>query len=470
MRAELQADRSEAPAAVRRSPATGPIVVGLAHFIVALINIELTTWSTGLATVWAANALVLAALLVVPAAKWLPYLVSVWVAGFLANVLAGYPVFASAPFATVNIAEAALAATLTRRWIGGAPRLERPIDLLKFIVSAIVAAALSASLSAPFMSKAVGQNLGQSWLSWFASDTLGLIVVTPILLIVFAMWSGKRSFLQGRSIAEAAALFALVTGMSLFVFAQTTWPLLFLLLPPVVLTTFRLRSAGATVAIVIIAAIGSYFTTIGGGPIGLMTGDLADRLYFFQFFLAVTFLPALPVASVLDERDALAAIAERQAATDELTETASRRMFLARLASESAAAGATGLPLSVALFDVDHFKSVNDRFGHDVGDNVLRRVAAQAMLCVGEGGVVGRLGGEEFAILMPGLAIDAAAGLCERLRTACRAADGAAVPVTISVGVAASVAGAPAGDALKAADEAMYKAKTGGRDRVEIAR
>jgi diguanylate cyclase (GGDEF)-like protein len=464
----ITASGDETRRALARAPlSTGPLLVALAHFVIALVNIELTAWSVGMATVWAANAIVLAALLATPSARWLPYVVAVWVAGFLANLIGGYPIIASAPFAAINVAEAALAATLTRQWVGGAPELERPLDLVKFVVSAIVASALSASLSAPFMAYATDHDIGRSWLSWFASDTLGLLVVTPVLFIAFAMWMAKRSFLQGRSVAEATALFAMVAGLSLAVFAQDRWPLLFLLLPPVVLTTFRLRSAGATVAIVIIAVIGSYFSTRSSGPIALMEGDLADRIYFFQFFLAATFLPALPVASVLDERDALAAIAERQAATDELTGTASRRAFLARLDGAAEAARIDGRPLAVALFDVDHFKAINDRHGHDVGDEVLRRVGGLALGVVRHDGLVGRLGGEEFAIIMPDTSLAEALAVCERLCTACRALGiEAGASVTISVGVAVADPGATPRDVLKAADEAMYRAKRNGRNRV----
>jgi diguanylate cyclase len=466
------ADAPSAADRVRRQPfSTGPLLIGLAHFIVALATIEFTHLSTGLATVWGANALALAALLVVPAARWLPYLAAVAAGGLLANWIGGYPPAASAAFALINAGEITLAAWITLRWVGTAPELERPADLAKFVVAALAASAASAAFGGPVMHVTTGQSLGSSWFSWFASDTLGLLIVTPVLLIAFAIWSGRRSFLEGRSVAEAAALFTMVAGFSVLVFAQNDWPLLFLLLPPVVLATFRLRSAGATVAIVIIGVTGSWFTTLGNGPIMLIDGDLPLRIYFFQFFLAVAFLPALPVASVLDERDALAAIAERQAATDDLTGTASRRAFMARLFRD--APGATGTtPLAVALFDVDYFKAVNDRFGHDVGDEVLRRVGREAMQCVGDGGFVGRLGGEEFAVLMPGIGMPEATAICERLRRACadpaRFSDGA-VPVTISVGVALAVPGAYAGDALKAADEAMYRAKTGGRDRVVVA-
>ncbi|WP_243451991.1 GGDEF domain-containing protein [Sphingosinicella soli] len=79
-----------------------------------------------------------------------------------------------------------------------------------------------------------------------------------------------------------------------------------------------------------------------------------------------------------------------------------------------------GTAFSIALLDVDHFKSVNDRFGHDVGDAVLRHVGALAMAIVGRQGLVGRLGGEEFAVLMPGRSLDQAAGLCARRRAESR--------------------------------------------------
>ena len=453
----------------RRSLPTAALAVGAAHFLVALINIELTGWSTGLATIWAANAIVLAALIVVPPSRWWPYVAAAWFGGFLANWMSGYPLLASVPFAAFNVGEAALAAVLVRRTVDGPLRLERPGHLIRFIIAATLAALLSASFSAPFMDFATGQGIGRSFLSWFASALLGLLIVAPVILISHAIWVGRRSFLEGRSGIEAFALFGLVAAMSIAVFAQSRLPLLFLLLPPVVLTTFRLRSAGATVAIVIIGIVGSWFTTLGTGPVALVEGDLAARIYYFQFFLAATFLSALPVSSVLDERDALARVAERQAATDDLTGTASRRAFMQRLALEVPGGDR---PLSVVLFDVDHFKTVNDRFGHDVGDEVLRRIGVEALACVGQRGIVGRLGGEEFAVIMPGVAIAEAVQICERLRQRCcdpALFPGRAVPVTISVGIALAVPGRPPTDALKAADGAMYRAKTGGRDRIEIA-
>jgi diguanylate cyclase (GGDEF)-like protein/PAS domain S-box-containing protein len=159
------------------------------------------------------------------------------------------------------------------------------------------------------------------------------------------------------------------------------------------------------------------------------------------------------------------------ASTDELTGIANRRAFMAQLDREIAAAGEFGWPLAVAMFDVDHFKAVNDRYGHAVGDRVLQLIAAQAAGVVRGGDLVGRIGGEEFGILMPGATLKEAAMVAERLRVAMESActDAALPGVTVSVGIAAREQQATAVELLDVADHALYAAKDDGRNRVRIA-
>jgi diguanylate cyclase (GGDEF)-like protein/PAS domain S-box-containing protein len=128
-------------------------------------------------------------------------------------------------------------------------------------------------------------------------------------------------------------------------------------------------------------------------------------------------------------------------------------------------------PLSVIMFDVDHFKATNDNFGHAVGDEVLRRLVTCCKAQLGEGGILGRLGGEEFAVLLPDTAIEGAKSIAERLRVAA-AADLAAVagsPTLTTVSLGCVAAKRPMGgidDLLKSADKALYDAKRSGRNRV----
>jgi diguanylate cyclase (GGDEF)-like protein len=158
---------------------------------------------------------------------------------------------------------------------------------------------------------------------------------------------------------------------------------------------------------------------------------------------------------------------------DQLTGAASRRAFLAQLDAEIAQIG-RDRRACIALVDVDHFKRVNDQFGHGAGDEVLR--AFTDRLRAGTRGVdlIGRLGGEEFAILLPGTDLVGASQICERLRVTVAAmrialADGRSVGITFSAGLIEIEAGMSAPALLEAADKALYAAKHGGRNCLRLA-
>ena len=126
----------------------------------------------------------------------------------------------------------------------------------------------------------------------------------------------------------------------------------------------------------------------------------------------------------------------------------------------------------VAVLDIDHFKRINDSFGHDAGDEVLRGFAQVARKMVREGDVVARIGGEEFAIFFLNTAIDQAMLVCDRLRRATAQigfnAGSTIVPVTVSGGVG-QIGFEGAEHALKIADRALYEAKRNGRDQLALA-
>ncbi|MCM3921197.1 diguanylate cyclase [Frankia sp. AiPs1] len=163
---------------------------------------------------------------------------------------------------------------------------------------------------------------------------------------------------------------------------------------------------------------------------------------------------------------------QRLAATDQLTGLASRRHFLERADHVFAAHGAADRPVNAAMIDIDHFKRVNDAHGHFVGDEVLTEVAQRIRRAFRDEDLIGRVGGEEFAVLMSG-PVTTAEALGQRLRDAL-----AQTPIETSVGpldIRLSVGLAPRspGDAslrdlLARADAALYEAKHGGRDRVAV--
>jgi len=165
----------------------------------------------------------------------------------------------------------------------------------------------------------------------------------------------------------------------------------------------------------------------------------------------------------------------RLSTTDSLTQLANRRRFDRLLDEEIRRARRAGSPLSVLLADIDHFKRVNDSYGHPFGDECLRQVAAVlAAHCQRAGDVAARYGGEEFVVLLPGLDAEQAVALAESIR--CTIAHlqlqhgEQPVALTISLGVATLTPSlvAPA-DLLAAADAALYQAKNAGRDQVVLA-
>jgi diguanylate cyclase (GGDEF)-like protein len=165
------------------------------------------------------------------------------------------------------------------------------------------------------------------------------------------------------------------------------------------------------------------------------------------------------------------AIAELRAATDSLTGLPNARAVQDTLKRVVAQASRMVWPLSAVLLDLDHFKEVNDTFGHARGDEVLAAVGVALGSVVRESDFVGRYGGEEFIILLPDTGRDAAVGVCERLRTAfaeIRVLEGDR-SVTASFGVAVFPEDAPDATRLvRNADRALYRAKANGRNRVEV--
>lgn len=159
------------------------------------------------------------------------------------------------------------------------------------------------------------------------------------------------------------------------------------------------------------------------------------------------------------------------ATVDPLTGLANRQTMRTQLTGERDRAIRQRLPLSLALADIDHFKKINDSYGHAQGDNVLRAVAQALRNTVRPYDVVYRYGGEEFLICLPGTNVESGAQALERIRQAIaqlRLTDdkGAPIPVTATFGLAEVNADVSVDDAIEHADKALYDGKRAGRDRV----
>jgi diguanylate cyclase (GGDEF)-like protein len=207
-------------------------------------------------------------------------------------------------------------------------------------------------------------------------------------------------------------------------------------------------------------------------------GDFTQRVDFMGEFSEAynSMVVALDKArNELGERNELlqaqTAKLEELATTDALTGAFNRRKFNGLILAEIARVRRYEHPLSLLILDIDHFKRINDRHGHEAGDEVLVVLAGLIRAGIRATDSLARWGGEEFVVLSPEVTVDEAMGLAERLRAAAAAYEYSfAGRVTVSLGVAQHRVGETPDELFARADEALYAAKEGGRDRVEVAR
>ena len=203
----------------------------------------------------------------------------------------------------------------------------------------------------------------------------------------------------------------------------------------------------------------------------------AERLLYYGLplsMVAAAILVALGVADRLREQRRALTEAERRAQTDPLTGVLNRRSLIERLDAACLRARARGLPIALLFIDLDHFKEINDSFGHAAGDACLKKIIGPIQTELRQSDVIGRYGGEEFVVILSSADIAAAHPIAERIRN--RVADvrvegfGPPINLTCSIGVATSDTLGVWGEHLIAqADAAVYAAKRSGRNRVQVA-
>ena len=206
---------------------------------------------------------------------------------------------------------------------------------------------------------------------------------------------------------------------------------------------------------------------------------VANERYQYALTIVGIALLGLAIWATILVRRALAAAAEtrrqleQKASSDEMTGLSNRRAFMAAL-DRSVARSADGRKeLAYAIFDIDRFKSINDTYGHAVGDAVIAEVARRALAAFRARDLVGRIGGEEFGVILPAANRIEAMDACARMRAAIEAKPIAigreAIPVTVSIGVAQLRVQEDTASLMARADEALYLAKNGGRNLVRLA-
>ncbi|WP_158611653.1 GGDEF domain-containing protein [Teichococcus wenyumeiae] len=337
-----------------------------------------------------------------------------------------------------------------------------------------------------------------AWGAWLLCDAGGTFYFTPSLVL----WLGLERMppVPGRGTGSRmllldGAVWLATAGLAALVFSVEmpqrlpSAQLVFLLAVPLSWIALRISLRAAYTLLTFICVIASAGTVMGLGP--FQSPGAVNPMQSAGMLIVLCGMNILTLMAVVSERrEAEWALAEanqslehrvaerteqlrRQAETDSLTGIANRRGFLDRAEAALAAGRGTGQPFALVTFDLDHFKSINDCAGHAGGDAVLRLVTQRCQSLLRGHDLFGRLGGEEFAIVLPGLGRAEALALAERLRQALR---GIRPDFTLpgghlaaSFGVALRRPGEGLGSLLLRADSALYIAKRAGRDQVREA-
>lgn len=309
------------------------------------------------------------------------------------------------------------------------------------------------------------------------ADLQGLFLLVPLWL---ALRRAHDSLLSYPLVLSALAIPAPL------LLARFEPSLAALLFPLVALIIIRLRFIGAALAMFVASFCIVVMVSMGQDPLQL--GQGVEALSRWALIILALGTPLLLMGIILEDshdyqahlearvnertqalQDALAA-AHVLAITDSLTRAFNRRQMETLVHDEVERAQRYHQPMSIIILDIDHFKAVNDNYGHPAGDKVLQQISEILAGSLRQSDSLGRWGGEEFLILLPQIHIVAAASVAEKLRLAVYSTNfGLKAPVTISLGVAELRADESAGDWITRADKALYLAKDRGRNQMAVA-
>ena len=463
----------------------GPLAFAAGYF--ALSRLGLAFLSDGkVALLWPASGLALGVLVCVPRSAWPRYALAALLANLAAQAWARGIDTPALALAVVNALEPLLAAWALQTAAGSRarPTFESTREVTGLIVAATLANAVTATLGAAIVASAFGTPFGPAWQQWWLADGLGMLVVAPVAMAL--RWRRPQHANRGAVafVSLAWLLAALICWQPLPDLPQLLHRS-HVMLPLLLWVAVRYGPRSTALALAGVAAIASSATVAGHGPFAVGVSGGAASTEVLQGFLAVAIVSTLFVASVVAERQRVeeelrAIVSERErferelrhlADHDPLTGLLNRRRFELELDRQLAQARRYGRSGAVILLDVDRFKQINDTYGHSVGDRLIVSVADALRTRLRGSDAIARIGGDEFAVLLP--EIDRAGGeaVARELVAAVAAnttcVEGRELPrVTISVGVASfgPVAGLDREALVIAADVAMYRAKEAGRN------
>ncbi len=473
------------------------LLTALGYFFAAYVVVNYALTPEGIAIVWPPNGVLLAALLLRPQREWVWYLAAI----IPAELIADYPHFTvlqALAFALINAGEALLAALLLRGRRGPPFTLSSLRDTMRFGLWAVGLASMAAAVLGAWVHVSISTGpttYWTFWQIWWFGDALGLLLVTPFII----GWVVRKSRLlpinSPQRILEAIALVVATCAMGLIVYGgfidRSHVPVSAILTLPLPIwagVRFGLRGAASITMLITAFAIAeatrgdSLFRVFNELTVAILLQEYVATLAFSSLVLATLLRELRERSATLEQRVnertreliETNARLETLATTDALTGLFNRGYFMRRAVKTFAQSNRHQSNMSVVMLDVDHFKHINDTWGHDFGDTVLQRIANTCKQALREADIAARYGGEEFVLMLPDTPASDAEITAERIRRAIAdlqlTCNGEIIPVSASLGVAERM---PEDVDIRAllirADTALYIAKKSGRNRVVCA-
>lgn len=442
-------------------------------FIAAIFGI-LTRPIGFLAAFWPANAVFLGLLLVRPEFRRPVFWAGGIIGLFLAGVVTSDPLTKNMWLTVTNLCGVAAGYATMRRLDSAHLRLELPTSMLFMFVASAVAA---------FASSTVGTLIGHwllnvhyfnsSWEYWFTAEILNFVITLPLAMTVGRMKSKKLvKLLQPPANPERILpIIALLISIGVSLLVGGGGAIAFAV--PALLWCSLTYSIPTNAILMLIYSAAMVILHASGHIVPIIPDIMVDSVVSFRLGITMLAVGPLTVASIRSSQLQLMRELQHAASTDNLTGALRRESFLSTARDALPAAQ----DISLLMIDIDHFKKVNDEYGHPVGDKVLAEIAHRMGENLREGEVFGRLGGEEFAVMIPNITSSESMVLANRLRERVQELEielpnnGGYLKTSVSIGVAARPVTPELNmsSLLTSADAALYDAKHRGRNCVVLA-